>query len=142
MSVVKELLSSRTHWACLCSLPNVDSPCGPPVGKGCRGEVWSVSFVSQGAAYDGREGYSRKRGKRSWARAFSKLVVAARKERFGATPGRAVVMRRTWQMNPYSYSSTVFRTSRETLRIFSAKGPGVGDGLLETGYPSPGKVSK
>ena len=38
---------------------------------------------------------------------FREPVADARKERFGARPGRAVMSRRRWRMNPYFNSSTV-----------------------------------
>jgi hypothetical protein len=43
--------------------------------------------------------------------------AAARKERFGAEPGRAAVRRR-WRMFSYFHSSTVFQERRETLNIY------------------------
>jgi len=49
-----------------------------------------------------------------------KLFAAARKERFGAKPGRAVMVRRRWHMGSYYHSSTVFQTRRETFRFFLA----------------------
>jgi hypothetical protein len=45
------------------------------------------------------------------ARAFFKLVAAARNERFGAKPG-SVAVRRRRSMNCYFHSSTVFRIRR------------------------------
>ena len=44
---------------------------------------------------------------------FRKPVADARKERFGARPGRAVMSRRRWRMNPYFHSSTVLEARRE-----------------------------
>ena len=44
---------------------------------------------------------------------FRELVADARKERFGARPGRAVMSRRRWRMNPYFHSSTVLEARRE-----------------------------
>ena len=51
-------------------------------------------------------------------RALCKLVVAARKQQFGAKPSSAVAVRRRRKMNCYFHTSTVFRMRRETLRIF------------------------
>jgi len=94
-----------------------------------------ISFVSHGQLTMAEVGCSRKRGSALSTRAFCKLVVAARKERFGATPGRAVTVRRRWHMNSYFHSSTVFRARREAFRIFLQLGP---VGLVKRDKPRTG----